>query len=218
MATDGPAALRVIVVGASAGGVQALSRLAAGLPPDLPAAVAVVLHVPPSGHSVLHQILQRAGPLPCDAAQDGEALRAGHIYVGPPDRHLVLDDREVRLTRGPKENGHRPAIDPLFASAARTHGPRAIGVILSGTLDDGTAGLAAIKLAGGTTVVQDPEDALYPGMPSSAIERVAVDHVVALDELASLLSELVGDVGPEPEPLGGAEPLVIEPHNHKDPG
>ncbi len=149
----------VIVVGASAGGVQALQELVAQLPPELPASILVVLHLMPSGTSVLHDILDRAGPLPATQAVDGERLERGHVYVAPPDFHMLLRGSEIRLSAGPRENGHRPAIDPLFRSAVRACGPRVIGVVLSGTLDDGTDGLRLIKQRGGTTVVQDPEDA-----------------------------------------------------------
>lgn len=172
----------IIVVGASAGGVEALSTLAAGLPADLPAAVFVVLHLPQHATSVLPQILDRAGSLPAAHPGDGEAIRTGRIYIAPPDRHMVIERGCVRLSRGPRENGHRPAIDTLFRSAARAYGDRTIGVILSGTLDDGTAGLAAVKSRHGLAVVQDPASAIYPGMPHSAIDNVAVDYVAPLGE------------------------------------
>jgi two-component system chemotaxis response regulator CheB len=188
----------LVVIGASAGGVEALTRLAAGLPPGLPAAVAVVLHVPSTGKSVLPAILTRQGNLPASAALDGEPLTPGHIHVAPPDRHLLVRDGALVLDDGPRLNGHRPAIDSLFRSAAAAAGAGVIGVVLTGTLDDGAAGLAEIKLHGGTTVVQDPEDAQYPSMPAHAIERVAVDHVVPLDEMAALIVELVS-VESEPE-------------------
>src|SRR4051794_12614046 len=140
----------LIVIGASAGGVEALTQLVSDLPADLSVAVAVVLHVAPSGTSVLPAILNRAGRLSARRARDGDPIKADCVYVAPPDQHLLVQDGTLVLRHGPRENGHRPAIDPLFASAAEALGPRAIGVVLTGTLDDGSAGLAAIKLRGGT--------------------------------------------------------------------
>jgi len=177
----------VIVVGASAGGVASLMRLVSQLPSNLGAAVAVALHVPENSPSVLPAILSRRGPLPAAHARDGEPLLHDRIYVAPPARHLLIKRRTVRAVIGPHENGHRPAVDPLFRTAARAHGHRVIGVILSGSLDDGTAGLAAIKAAGGAAVVQDPKDALFDGMPSSAIEHVDVDFVGDVDAVAGEL-------------------------------
>ena len=180
----------IIVVGASAGGVEALSTLARGLPPDLAAAVFVVLHVPPTATSTLPRILARAGTLPAAHAVDGEAIRPGRIFVAPPGCHLLIDEEQVHLVRGPKENGHRPAADPLFRSAAAAYGARVVGVVLSGTLDDGTAGLRAVKQRGGIAIVQDPDDALFSGMPCSALEHVAVDHRVPAAQIGPLLATL----------------------------
>jgi two-component system, chemotaxis family, protein-glutamate methylesterase/glutaminase len=174
----------VIVVGASAGGVEALLRLVADLPGDLDATVAVALHTPEHSPSALPSILSRHGALPAAHAGDGEPLLHGRIYVAPPGRHLLVKRRTVRVVNGPHENGHRPAVDPLFRTAARAHGPRVIGVILSGSLDDGTAGLASIKAMGGASLVQDPRDAMFDGMPSSAIENVPVDLVGPVDAIA----------------------------------
>src|SRR5712691_5118104 len=165
----------LIVVGTSAGGIQALQSIARGLSPDLPASVLVVLHLPPESPGLLPAILNRAGRLPASHATDGEPLRAGRIYVAPANAHMLVEDGHLRLARGPRENLHRPAVDPLFRSAAVAYGPRVVGVVLTGALDDGTAGLSAIQRTGGTTVVQDPADALYPSMPQSAMRNTRVD-------------------------------------------
>ncbi|HKG21321.1 MAG TPA: chemotaxis protein CheB [Blastocatellia bacterium] len=178
------------MIGASAGGIDALVKLVADLPADLPAAIFVVVHVSPNSPSLLPTILSRRGVLPALHPADGEEIRPGMIYVAPPDQHLLIKSNFIKLTRGAKENRNRPSVDPLFRSASRVYGPRVIGVILSGTLDDGTAGLLAIKVRGGTTVVQDPEDALYSGMPRSAIENVEVDYVLPVSEIASALVRL----------------------------
>jgi len=180
----------LIVMGASAGGVDALSAAVAGLPPDLPAAVLVVLHVSPRGKSVLPHILDTRCSLSVSHAVDGDQLEPGHVYVAPPDFHLVVDDDQVRITSDPRENGLRPSVDTLFRSAARAYGPDVIGVVLSGTLDDGTAGLIAIKQHGGVAVVQDPTEAVFPGMPASAARFADPDHIVTLDKLPALLTEL----------------------------
>ena len=193
----------IVVMGASAGGIEALQKTLGGLPPDLDAAVLVVLHVGAHGGGrSLAAILDRAGPLPAVPAVDGERLRAGRIYVCVADHHLLLADGHVRVRRGPKENGNRPAADPLFRSAARYFGPRVIGVVLSGTLSDGTAGLAAIKRQGGIAVVQHPDDAIYDGMPTYAIDHVEIDHVRKAADLGPLLADLVREEVPadEPEP------------------
>src|SRR4051794_41089388 len=148
----------VIVVGASAGGVEALDRLVSGLPPEFPASIFVVLHLLASGRSLLDSILSRAGELPATAAVDGERFERGHIYVAPPDHHLLIRGLEIELSVGPRENGHRPAIDPLFRSAARAFGARVIAIVLSGSLDDGAAGARFVKERGGVAIVQDPDD------------------------------------------------------------
>jgi two-component system, chemotaxis family, protein-glutamate methylesterase/glutaminase len=180
----------IIVVGASGGGIDALRTLVGGLPADFQTPICVVLHTSPQAPGVLCDILTRVGPLKATNAVNGERLRPGHIYVAPPDFHLVVEPGKLRVTKGPRENRFRPAIDPLFRSAAQVYGPTAIGVVLTGSLDDGTAGLWAIKQLGGVAIVQDPAEALYPSMPRNAIEHVKVDYVVPLARIAPLLVEL----------------------------
>jgi two-component system chemotaxis response regulator CheB len=188
----------IVVVGASAGGVEALTRLVGSLPAGLPASLFVVLHVPATGTSALPDILTRHGPLPASHAKDGEPIEQRRVYVAPPDYHLLLRAGQVHLARGPRENGHRPAVDPLFRSAAGEYATRVVGVVLSGALDDGTAGLLAIKSRGGVAIVQHPEEALYPGMPNNALEHVEVDHVLPAAGIAETLAGLTSEPVPEP--------------------
>jgi two-component system chemotaxis response regulator CheB len=171
--------------------VEALSQLVQSLPPGLPATVFVVCHFPATSHSVLPDILSRRGPLLAVHARDGEPIYPGQIYVAPPDHHLILEASSVRVTRWPREHRLRPAIDPLFRSAARVFGTRVIGVLLSGILQDGVAGLLAIRAVGGVAVVQDPADALLPGLPQSARDIAGADHVVPARELGALLAHLL---------------------------
>lgn len=178
------------MVGASAGGVEALRALVSGLPADLPAAVFIVLHMPTTATSALPEVLSRYTTLPVSTAVEGAPIELGHLYIAPPDHHLFFQDDTIQLNRGPRENGHRPAVDPLFQSAARAYGPRVIGVILSGVLDDGAMGLSVIKERGGTAIVQDPTDALFPGMPASSLEATQVDAIARADELGQLLGDL----------------------------
>ena len=191
----------VIAVGASAGGVESLRALVAGLPPDLPAAVLIVLHLPRDAPSALPTILNRSGPLPAAAAVDGEPLLPGRIYVAPIDHHLLLLDGHLRLSHGPAENGHRPAVDPLFRSVARAAGPRGIGVVLSGSRDDGAAGLATIVARGGSAVVQDPAEALYSSMPLAALAQAPTEHVAPAAKLGALLAEMITMPLPDGESL-----------------
>jgi two-component system chemotaxis response regulator CheB len=206
MATEN-STLNVVAVGASAGGVEALSQFAAGLPPDLRCAVLVVLHMPVGAPSVLARILDRAGLLPAAQAVDGEPLEPGTIRVAVPNRHLLTYDHKIALSEGPTENGHRPAINALFRSVALAFGPRAVSVLLSGVLDDGTLGTAAIRSRGGTTIAQSPDDALFPAMPLNAIDAGVVDHQVGAIEVGRLLKQLTdrGFKEREMEPDEGME-------------
>lgn len=184
----------VVVIGGSAGGVEAVRRLLGGLPGDLNAAVLVVLHTSNHAGSVLPQVLTRAGEMPVVHPRDGERVEKGRIYVAPPDFHMVLDAGGVlRLIQGPRENLHRPAIDPLFRSAAVSCGRKVIGVILTGLLDDGTSGLMLVRAAGGEAVVQDPASALFPSMPKSALENVPDARVATLEEMPGVLVRLIGE-------------------------
>jgi len=183
----------IIVVGTSAGGLDALRVIIEALPADLKASIFVVLHVSPESPAILADILNRSGRLRAVTAKDGGRIHPGTVYVPPPDHHLLIEPGVVRTTRGPKENRFRPAIDPLFRSAAQTYGPRVIGVILTGYLDDGTAGLWTIKQLGGTTVVQDPRDALVPFMPQNALAHVKVEYCVPLGEIGPLLMRLTAE-------------------------
>lgn len=179
-----------IVMGASAGGVSALLKVVAGLPSDLPAVVGVVLHIG-SQHSILPELLSVRGPLAAIHPTDGQSLVPGTIYVAPPDQHMLFEPGGVRLHRGPRENHARPAIDPLFRSVAVHWRDRAIGVVLTGYLDDGTAGLVAIKSCSGTAIVQDPATAVEPSMPAHAMANVQVDHCLPLDAIAARLVRTV---------------------------
>jgi two-component system, chemotaxis family, protein-glutamate methylesterase/glutaminase len=181
----------IVVIGASAGGIQALTTLVAGLPRDFPASLLVVVHIPPYTNSRLPEILSRSGPLLATHAQQGEAIEPGRIYIAPPDRHLLVRAGWIELSRGPRENHARPAIDPLFRTAARAYGRRTIGIVLSGALYDGSMGLLAIKTRGGLAIVQDPTEAIVDSMPRRAIERAAADHVLPVAEIAAALADLV---------------------------
>jgi two-component system chemotaxis response regulator CheB len=186
----------IIVIGTSAGGVEALTQIVRSLPAGLPASLFVVCHLPAGSRSTLPQILSRSGPLPASHPRDGDAFCPGHIYIAPPDHHLLLGPgSRILLNREARENLHRPAIDPLFRSAARYYGRRVIAVILTGALFDGTAGLLAVRGSGGLAVIQDPEDAVIAGMPESASKIAGADHVVPLSDVAPLLVDLVNAKG-----------------------
>ncbi len=198
----------LIVVGTSAGGVETLSHVVRGLPAAFPATMFIVCHCPAGFRSMLPEILSRAGPLLATHAADGERFYPGHIYVAPPDLHLLLaPDGHMRLSREARENHHRPSADPLFRSAARHYGPRVIGVILSGSLHDGTAGLMAIRAAGGVAVVQDPSDALLAAMPEHAAQIAGADHVAPADAMAHLLVKLLHDYDIKERRGGDVDPI-----------
>jgi two-component system chemotaxis response regulator CheB len=180
----------IVVIGASAGGVEALRALCGGLPSELPAAVFIVWHISPHGLGMLPRMLQPVSQMPVANALDGQPIMPGTITVAPPDHHMLLENDRVRLAQGPRENRFRPAVDPLFRSAAFYCGRRAIGVVLAGSLDDGTSGLWAIKDHGGVAVAQDPTDTLFPDMPTNAIRNVAVDYIMPAAEIGGLLSQL----------------------------
>ena len=194
----------LVVVGASAGGVEALRVLLGSLPPDFPAALLVVLHMPPTGRSALPEILDRSCPLPVHRAVNGAPVQPGVVTVAVPDHHLMMVGDRLLISRGPRENGHRPAVDVLFRTAARTGGPRVVAVVLSGALDDGTAGMIAVRERGGVGVAQDPEDAIYASMPTHAIEVASADHVAPVAKMGSLLVDLVT------EEIAAAAPAVSE--------
>ena len=181
----------IVVIGASAGGVEALISVVSSLPADFPGSVFVVLHVSPAGTSVLPDILSRHGALQASHGQDEEPIEPKRIYVAPPDHHLLIEKDRIRVQRGPRENGYRPAIDPMFRSASETHGAGVIAVVLSGTLDDGTVGAREVHQAGGITIAQDPDDALYSGMPLSVIERDAPYLVLPAKQIGMELDRLV---------------------------
>jgi two-component system, chemotaxis family, protein-glutamate methylesterase/glutaminase len=195
----------ILAIGTSAGGFDALTKLARGFPANLPAAVLVVIHLPGHFRSTLDELLTRTGPLAASFAADGEPLKHGHIYIGPPERHLLVNDDRLILGTGPRENNARPAIDPMLRSLALCCGPRSIGVILTGTLGDGAAGLLALRDCGGIAVVQDPNDAAYAEMPATALSKATPDYVAGLEEMPALLKRLiqepVGKVMPIPESL-----------------
>jgi two-component system chemotaxis response regulator CheB len=196
---------RIVTVGASAGGVESLTALVSSLPPDLDAAVFVVLHIPPNLVSSLPQILSKRGPLRAIHPVDGDRIKSGCIYVASPDHHLLIEGERVLVKRGPKENRNRPSVDALFRSAAYAHGARVIGIVLSGALDDGTSGLWSIKRLGGVSIVQDPAESSFDSMPSNALHQVEIDHCLSATEMGALLARLT------------TEAVRKEPHDaHRD--
>jgi len=194
----------IFVVAASAGGVTALQTLCQGLPGDLNASVFIVQHISPASRSMLPAILDRVSALPVSSPHEGEEIRGGYIYVAPPDHHMLVRRGRILIRKGPKENRTRPAADPLFRSAAVSYGPRVVGMVLTGTLDDGTAGLLAIKRCGGVAVVQNPDDAAWPDMPRHAMQKVIVDFCLPLEALSTLVVRL------SREPAGPRLPIPQE--------
>jgi two-component system, chemotaxis family, protein-glutamate methylesterase/glutaminase len=188
---------RVIVLGASAGGVESLREVVNGLPETLSAAVFVVLHIPPYQESSLPEILNFTGSLLASHPKDGAKIKAGHIYVAPPDHHLLIESGRIAITKGPKENRFRPSIDALFRSAAYNYGAKVIGVVLSGALDDGTSGLWTIKRLGGVAIVQQPNDARFESMPLSAIKQVEIDYTLPARKIGPLVARLAAADPPE---------------------
>ncbi|HEY8560015.1 MAG TPA: chemotaxis protein CheB [Pyrinomonadaceae bacterium] len=196
----------IIVIGGSVGSLSVLKDITSKLPSGFPAAVFIVWHMAPNSPGLLPEILTRQGALPAVHAQDFEKFEPGRIYVAPPDRHLLIEDSRVRISKGPRENRFRPAIDPLFRSAAQAYGERVVGVILSGGLDDGTAGLWTIKEFGGTAIIQDPSDAENSSMPLSARRKVRVDHIVPGKDIANLLIRLCNEEALEEKRIMSEKP------------
>ena len=200
----------VVVIGASAGGIEALQELCSRLPADLDAAVMIAMHVSPFSNGLLPRILGRAGPLPVVHPVNGEAIRKGQIYVAPPDFHLVVERGYLVTVQGPRENHNRPAIDPLFRSAAVAYGPRVIGVVLTGLLDDGTSGLMVIRAHGGVAVVQNPKTALFSAMPTCALERVPDAWVKRVSDIPELLVRLINERVDDVTPIPPSDPAERE--------
>jgi two-component system chemotaxis response regulator CheB len=196
----------ILALGTSAGGVEAIIFIAGRLQRNLPASILLTIHLPMHSRSSLDEILTRAGPLPACFAKDGDILRKSHIYIAPPDRHLVVDGDHISLGEGPRENNARPAIDPMLRSAAVCCGSRTVGVVLTGTLGDGASGLWTIRQSGGITVVQDPKDAAYSEMPLTALNRAKPDHIAQLKDMPALLTSLAH------EPAGETKALPRSAH------
>jgi two-component system chemotaxis response regulator CheB len=208
-------ACAVVVIGGSAGALAPLREIVGGLPSTLPATVLVVIHTSPDAPGEMATILARRAALPVTFAADGDRVQPQRVLIAPADHHLLLVDGRVTVTRGPRENGFRPAVDPLFRTAARWYGDRVIGIVLSGSLDDGTGGLKCVKDAGGIAIVQRPEEASSGGMPASAIRNVAVDHVVGTDAIAALVTRLVEAIAAREE--SKESPMTIKQRHEIDP-
>jgi two-component system chemotaxis response regulator CheB len=190
----------IVVMGGSAGSIDAMRQIVAALPSDLPAAIFVVVHTAAGFDSVLPEMLSKAGPLRATHAIHGEPIALGHIYVAPPDNHILVRQGHLAVQRGPKENGHRPAVDPLFRSASSAYGSRVVGVVVSGYLDCGTGGLLSVKSRGGIAIVQQPQEALSDEMPRSAIDHVAVDYVLPVADIGPLVARLAREPAPRTAP------------------
>ena len=208
----------IVVVAASAGGIEVLRELLSCLPGDLPAALLVVLHIPATSGGALANILDRSGPLRATPARDGEEIGPGHVYVAPPDRHLLIDGSRIGLSHGPRQNGHRPAADPLFTSAAAACGNRVLAVVLSGTLDDGAVGAAAVERCGGLVAVQDPDTSAYTGMPKAALAATERAKVLSVPDIAALIMQSCYEAvpGSEQDPADPVDPghlpgMLIDP-------
>jgi two-component system chemotaxis response regulator CheB len=204
---------RIFVLGGSSGAIEASRDLLHLLPAEFPSPIVIVIHTAPDAPGLLPRVLQRDTRLIVESAADGTFPRPGHVYVAPPNLHLVFEDGNLGLAPGPVENRHLPAIDPLFRSAARCYGQRAVGIILSGYLDDGSVGLHRIKQAGGIAIVQDPADALVPDMPRNALERVNPHYSVSIGELAPLLVQLAGEPV-ESSAMAGVEAMPATPEGN----
>jgi two-component system, chemotaxis family, protein-glutamate methylesterase/glutaminase len=200
----------IIVVGASAGGITALKTFVGSLPADFTGSIFVVLHIPPFSETRLPWILNKVSRLKVVQPRDGEPIEQGKIYVAANDHHLLLEDGKAIVKKGPKENRFRPSIDALFRSAAYVYGPRVIGIVLSGLLNDGTSGLWSVKRRGGITIIQEPEDAEYPQMPQNVLEYVEVDHTVPVAEMGALLQTLIQDKAPKKIKLSKEEMKLLE--------
>jgi len=203
----------LVVVGTSAGGIEALQRLLRSLPSNFDATLLIVLHTSSHGGSLLPEIFQRASWMPVTHPADGEVIRKKHVYVAPPDFHMIVEGNLLRVIQGPRENLHRPAIDPLFRSAAASWGRKVIGVILTGLLDDGTSGLMVVRAQGGAAIVQDPATAMFSSMPESALEQVPDAQVLPLSGIPGALQALLGEPLAEDEPAangGGALQAQLE--------
>jgi two-component system chemotaxis response regulator CheB len=183
----------IVVVGGSAGGIAPIQRVISALPDSFPAAVLVAIHTAAEGPHLLSDVFSRMSSLPVAYAVDGERIRKSRIYLAPPDRHLLVDNQRIRLSTGPRENRHRPAIDPLFRSAARAYGPRVVAILFSGLLDDGTAGLTVVTRYGGVTIVQDPGEALFSAMPQNAVRNDSPRYVLPVRKIAATLLALVAN-------------------------